>query len=306
MDPLITAGLIGAGGSIAGGVIGNLINQNQVENEATRNQFNLTHGISMRVADAKRAGLHPLYALGAPTFNSSPIMMEDRIGPSLINAGQNVSSAIARTMSTDEKVKNDLEVQLLNSQIKETDARAGMYISETAKNNQAGLAGTGIQLEKPGGVQGIEGQSPLSMGAGIIDVKPSPQISAKQGHSDVIAGIGQTHEERWLENGFPMITPRLEGESLEEILSEMSTAAFLGLLQRNANMYGDQWLRDFIAYRYAGELPKGKYKPMLQLRGEMGKEGGNIFRRLWGSRSQEKRMSLDEKIKGAYKHLERR
>lgn len=280
----IALGVATGGASTLGGVVSNLINQNNVENEATRNQsnFNITQdnflrSMQIRADDAKKAGLHPLYAMGANAqgpSGSQPMIMQDSIGPSLNQAGQNISSAMARMQSGNDKIKSNLEIELLKHNITESDARAQMYMSEAAKNNQAGMAGLGPQPETTGLVA-PEGQAPQNLAnVGIIDVRPSPQLSSKRGWPDTIAGTGQVHEERWLTPGFPMQTPRLEGESLEEILSEMSPGAFIGMLMQNANLYGGRWLEDFIDYRYYGKNPSGKYKSMLEIK--KGGEGGYI------------------------------
>lgn len=263
------AGLATAGGSVVGGVVSNLINQNQVENEATRNQFNLTHGISMRVKDAKRAGLHPLYALGAPAMTSSPITMQDTIGPALIQAGQNIGNILSRQDDASDKLKTDLELQLLRSNIEESDARAMLARSQASQNYAANIGGMGVRPEVPNtnfiGPR-IEGQMPMSMGVGegIIEGKPSPQISTKVGNPSMVAGLGPTQEERTLAPGFFMVVPRLEGESLEEILSEMNPLAFNGLLDLNQKIYGGNWKRDFTEFRYSGKIPKGNYLSTLE------------------------------------------
>lgn len=268
-------GIISGAGSILGGVTSNLINQNQQENEATRNQSNFDiqqdnflRNAQIRSEDAKKAGLHPLYALGgnaAQPSGSIPIVMQDSVGGSLNQAGQNLSSAMARTASGDDRIKTNLEIQLMKHQITESDARAQMYLSEAAKNNQAGVQGLGIQPETSG-LGAPEGQAPMNLSTGIIDVRPSPQLSTKKGWSDTIAGTGSVHEERMLYPGFPMQVPRLEGESLEEILSEMSPGAFMGMLMQNSNLYGGNWLNEFIDYRYYGKTPTGKYKSMTEIK----------------------------------------
>lgn len=59
-------------------------------------------GIRWRVADAKAAGVHPLYALGAQTHSFSPMSVGDR--PNVLGEmGQDISSAIARGQSQEER-----------------------------------------------------------------------------------------------------------------------------------------------------------------------------------------------------------
>jgi hypothetical protein len=88
--PLVQAALITAGGALAGGAISDrnarsiASKQRQMDMEFAKNQ------ISWKVADAKRAGLHPLYALGA----------SGSYAPTNIVQGQsNTGSALGRASS---------------------------------------------------------------------------------------------------------------------------------------------------------------------------------------------------------------
>lgn len=57
--------IISAGASLVGGILGNKSNQKIAEQNAALQKEFAQHGISWKVADAKRAGIHPLYALGS-------------------------------------------------------------------------------------------------------------------------------------------------------------------------------------------------------------------------------------------------
>lgn len=257
-----------AGVSLAGGVISNLINQNSVENEATRNQSNfniqMDETIQRRVADAKKAGLHPLYALGASSSPSSqPIVMQDSIGPALNLAGQNIATTINRQGSADDRLKTVLENKLLDSQIGETDARKNLIIAQQAQMNQVNQADLGIQPEIRN-LLAPEGQAPNPPGTAFVENRASVQTSAKTGQPHVRAGINPMYEERWMAPGFPIMLPVAEGESPEELLSEMSAGAYAGLLEMNANKYGGRWLRDFTGLRFAGKAPSQAYISLNQ------------------------------------------
>lgn len=95
--------LIGAGASLLGGVLG----QNSQEKTAARNialqkEF-AQSGIQWKVEDAKKAGVHPLAALGAQTTSFSPVSVGSPLGLGVHNAGQNISQAVHRTMNTDQR-----------------------------------------------------------------------------------------------------------------------------------------------------------------------------------------------------------
>lgn len=84
-------------------------------------------GIQWRVADAEKAGVHPLYALGAQTTAFSPTVVgSSGVGNALASAGQDIGRAIAAKSSTDELAplraltleRAGLENELLRQQIR--------------------------------------------------------------------------------------------------------------------------------------------------------------------------------------------
>lgn len=90
------------------------------------------NGIQWRVADAKKAGIHPLYALGANTASAAPISTGDDGSGYLAQTGQDISRAITSTKSADEKemaalqissAKLDVEGKSLDNQIRASQLR---------------------------------------------------------------------------------------------------------------------------------------------------------------------------------------
>lgn len=108
--------LIGAGASIAGGLINrssaqatNQMSIHQAElNRAAQEEF-AKKGIRWRVADARAAGIHPLYALGAQTTSFSPVSVgltaDTSFGSGVASAGQDISRAINATRTAPERVE---------------------------------------------------------------------------------------------------------------------------------------------------------------------------------------------------------
>lgn len=88
------AALIGAGASILGGMLGQ---KGQDKQAALNRQTQLDYAqnaIQWKSADAKAAGIHPIYALGAPTHSYAPVSLGDSLSPAISNAGQNIGRAI--------------------------------------------------------------------------------------------------------------------------------------------------------------------------------------------------------------------
>lgn len=110
----IISGLIGAGASLLGGKM----NADAAEraNEAQARQAELNRqmqldfaqqGIRWKVADAEKAGIHPLYALGANTVSYSPVSVgsvaDTSMGSAVASAGQDISRALDATRTSDER-----------------------------------------------------------------------------------------------------------------------------------------------------------------------------------------------------------
>lgn len=88
-------------------------------------------GIQWKVADAKAAGIHPLYALGAQTHSFAPVSVGDSLSSAWANAGQDIGRAINATSNGSQRLdaigraaqglaleKAGLENELLRSQIR--------------------------------------------------------------------------------------------------------------------------------------------------------------------------------------------
>lgn len=97
MDPVVTGSLISAGSSVLGGLFGSKSAKRQNRrNEALQREF-AQHGIQWKVEDAKRAGIHPVAALGAQGASYSPSTVVDPMGDALAQAGQSIGSGVSRT-----------------------------------------------------------------------------------------------------------------------------------------------------------------------------------------------------------------
>lgn len=95
------------------------------------------HGIRWRVEDAKKAGIHPLYALGAPSFSPGGVSVGgsssgSNRGDVLASMGQDISRAIMSTRTNRERSEQAhklqlehgaLQNELLRAQIRSVNAR---------------------------------------------------------------------------------------------------------------------------------------------------------------------------------------
>lgn len=133
--------------NIVGGLIGsdNVDKTNAMTRDLSLQNFAMQErfakeGIRWKVEDAKAAGIHPLYALGASTPSFSPVSANFQADTSLPNAiaktGQDLTSSIDKTRTAEEKQsafnrtmqaltleKAGLENDVLRTQIASTTAR---------------------------------------------------------------------------------------------------------------------------------------------------------------------------------------
>lgn len=124
------AAIAQAASGVIGGLISNAHNRAQAERNDRLQREYAQHGVQWKVEDAKRAGIHPIYALGAPTISYSPQSVGDSLGPAISNAGQSIGRAINSTSSPEQRgtayqeaaqklalEKGSLENEYLRSQI---------------------------------------------------------------------------------------------------------------------------------------------------------------------------------------------
>lgn len=144
MDPASMAAIGQAASSVIGRGIDALTGGNDTDQDWKRQKKVMQNSISWRVADAKRAGIHPLYALGAPTmsYSASAGSSGPSLGETLGGMGQDVSRAVAAGMSDAERrlqqltlEKAGLENEYLRSQIASVNSRT---IRESAPAFPAG------------------------------------------------------------------------------------------------------------------------------------------------------------------------
>lgn len=121
--------LVGAGASILGGILGSSSQKKQMEQQIAAQREFAQNGIRWKVEDAAKAGVHPLYALGANTHSFSPIGIGGNpLGEGIANAGQDIGRAIQAKGTTVERAfqarsmqlqlqRGELENQLLASQL---------------------------------------------------------------------------------------------------------------------------------------------------------------------------------------------
>lgn len=215
--------LIGAGASLLGGVLGNRSANKQAEQQYQHQKEFAQSGIQWKVEDAEKAGVHPLYALGANTVSYSPTS----VGGSdfgIPEAGQNIGRAMDATRSAP---ATQLAQLATKTQIE------GLELDNELKRTQLASAAR------------------LAAQTGPHPALPSPFDAyhlAGQGDSGIVSSVPPGHEARAPQYTNPDLA--LEGGA-------WSRAPGTSDAQSWEDVYGDESLLPFIINNYKG------YRDML-------------------------------------------
>lgn len=230
----IVGSAVGAAGSLLGGVIG----ANNAQNVAGMNyeaqkEF-AQNGIRWKVEDAKRAGIHPLYALGASTQGYSPTSGytgDFGISDAAAHFGQGYERAQQAKMTKEERDKQDVRdaiqdmaaLEDLRQKKRMNDAQIRLADSEIFRNfalSTSALRKTGLPPAMPssGGVIDGQGDSksniPGSVVAGGVDapfnkyawtVNPEGVLELQPSQD-----YAQAYEDKWLLEWVPWVNAFLK------------------------------------------------------------------------------------------------
>lgn len=189
MDPVTAAAIVGGVSAIGGGILGkkaadraNRANADMAaQNIALQREF-AQNGLRWKVEDAKAAGIHPLYALGASGASFSPVSIgatPDTSLPSALNdMGQNVSRAISATKTQQEKELAALHLATAKTQLQ------GVELDNQLKAKQLNAIGT----TAPAFPSGDSGNFIPGQGNSPVLVRPSERSANAPGRPAQQAG----------------------------------------------------------------------------------------------------------------------
>lgn len=262
--------VLGIGASLLGGLLGNesredtnaanlaFSREQQAQNIELQKEF-AQKGIQWRVADAKAAGVHPMYALGGSgaAFSPNPVVMPFEAGGDLGRSLQEVGQDISRSVSARE---SDEQRALRLAQIKKLEAESAndlaqsQYWSGKAKREELenGVARAfpvspyptiverAIRSSVPGAGGSVSSGNRLTpynkIGPGIsghVNLKGADQLSSSPGDPSTLASRNPGFEEHVITPwGLKFMLPRSD-EGPGETWGELSWYDKLGLLGLN-------------------------------------------------------------------------
>lgn len=154
--------LAGIGAAIGANILASKEQQRANERAANKNRDAQEEfarmGVRWKVEDAKAAGIHPLYALGANTMSFSPSYVGDTSQSEMIrDTGQNINRAIQATASGEERQANQLRLEgmkldneLKAAEIAKTKAQIGPALPMPGNDNFIpGQGNSALVIDKP-------------------------------------------------------------------------------------------------------------------------------------------------------------
>lgn len=253
MEPIVTGALIGAGANLLGGILGGKSRKREQQRQFNFQREMAQHGVQWRVEDAKRSGVHPVYALGASLPSAAPISVGGGDDYGIAAAGQDIGRAVAATETAEQREERALRIKVAESQIGENDARAGYYRFLASGGgarptpafpsvSSEGQSSPYIEVEMPKAVQIPPGNEYNVPGAfDVVSPQASQQMSARSGAGYIGAGLSPGSKEYRLTKDLAVLLPASNdlGEALEP-LSE-SLVMLYTWYRINVAHYGQQF-----------------------------------------------------------------
>jgi len=170
---MVWPAIIAAGAALAGGALSGDRNRRSVHEQMDFQREFAQMGIRWRVADAKAAGIHPLYALGSSGASAAPISVGDSYGPVLAEAGQDISRAMMAGKGSKDRLGDFMK-----------DAEAAQYQRDSRKldleERSTRIAGQVLQNEN----------EMLKQGAMLRALRLSEQMRRQPSFPDGTAPLG--------------------------------------------------------------------------------------------------------------------
>lgn len=269
---MVWPAIIAAGAALAGGAMSSDANRRSMHEQMDAQREFARMGIRWRVEDAKAAGIHPLYALGAQTSSFSPVAVGDTMGPAIAQAGQDISRAMDATRTANERQaalmeeralanaariqqqqnldrQFALEAQRTSSQLATDEAQRALLYSQARRLDQQ--QGPPFPSSEPHwwSRPGRGGEAPVPP-VGAVKTTPSEITSAAPGVGGEVAGVEPMFLRVRLPNGdivnFP--NPKLNMDS-ELVMGALGARAYasswFGSLENDGLPRGYSSSRDY-------------------------------------------------------------
>jgi len=248
----IAEGLTSVVGNVVGGLFQRQANKDNYENQKEFAQ----HGISWKVEDAKRAGLHPLFALSGGNVGYSPSAQP-------LMTGQDVAQSARAFMSKEDQAIKDATLAEIQSRTELNQVQAQAVASARARDEQRdaqsyGLGGSkDFKIAGPvkGTFQALDGMggqsSPKAKITGSTDqakINPMEIPSPRSDDASRTAGPSFPWFSSYqVDKNFRIDLPYSQ-EGPSEAREAISLYDWPSIIGHNVRVYGEGWLTRFIRY----------------------------------------------------------
>ncbi|UDN67507.1 DNA pilot protein [robinz microvirus RP_35] len=214
-------------------------------------------GIRWKVEDAKAAGVHPLYALGAQTHSYSPVQVGDQsVGRALGDFGQNLGRAYNANATREEQAENARQTAQAGFRQLEFQNRLALERHESQLANdaiqrtytQSLIDRNAVLTAFPSGVASSHGPidvrpidaTRINPDTAGVEMQRSKQTYAKRGAAYETAGTHPGFDE-YRYGRDRSDTMRLPNSQLGETLENMGIGKYPALIE----MYRGLWEQDY-------------------------------------------------------------
>lgn len=232
-------------------------------------------GVQWRVNDAKAAGLHPLFALGANLSGASP-SYQIGAGPDYSSLGQNISRAVdAATSSEDERALKAAQLKVLESEADKNFALASSARSQdqrdwlnTWTSRPLNADGSGLKADPfwalsadylPHAVRSASSGTDF---AGKVKTNPSERTHSRPGDMSREAASAPAYKDYFVSPHSDLqASAYASNEGYGEARENMGELQFL---LQNTSQRGLDWLIRYVNEVYLGNAPKFRSVPRGQ------------------------------------------
>lgn len=256
MNPIIAGSLISSGGNLLSGAL----RDNDVPDPTTSAAYwhsvaeqrkYARNAIRWRVGDAKRAGLHPLFALGGggAAFSTPSIQVggsADGMADAVSHMGQDIGRAVSSLKTDEQRAAEAAALRVSESMVQKNLAEAQYFASEAARRASPGSGpGNVIQGAGPGDYDPVTGAwTPRATHPGqysASEFKPSQIPSRDPNNPASSAGSMPFWRAYQLDDDLQVYLPWSE-EGPSESMQDMPMWFLPLLVQYNVTKFGPGWL----------------------------------------------------------------
>lgn len=256
--PAIIGGAIAAGGSILGGVLGDKATSKANKRNIEFQKEFAQHGLSWKAEDAKRAGLHPLYAMGAPTSSpTAAIMPKSGKAEGIAQAGQHIGRAVQARQTQAQRQLTQLQLERLSAETKKEYAIASYYESEASRNTQSrnvskaiGGSAQAFPLRDDGRTIRVQ---ELADYYDTVEANPDRMVSKRKQDPSLGAGTHSAWREYEASPGVKGVLLYSE-EGPSEAVQDAGPQMVWATYQKNKRIYGRKQARRFVNHFFPGYM----------------------------------------------------